>query len=239
MSEKLQEKVFDQFISVPGCRLTKTALIFDTIDESTLINAGACLQTTEGCRAWWWGDFLNAWCEWQLSQEDEKTKRDARIDPEYRERCWVYYTGRYAEIAGVESGTLRDWRQMAAFYKAGCRQPILSWAHHWEARAGAGGDLAVAQDWLGQAVANDWSKTDLRAAIRAKRKLDRGEEDEHPIPKHTHMEEVVACNRWSRMQLNRIGDMEKEEAQFWLNELTPTAKFIAALNERLALAGPS
>jgi hypothetical protein len=230
MSKRDEVTVLEKQIVLPGCRVTRTALMVDVFDEPTLIGAGLWLQTVEASRAWWWGDFLNAYCAWSMSIEDARFRAHANADPELLERQYTHYTGRYSEIAGVEPGTLREWRGVAAFFKVSSRLPTLSWAHHQEAMDGAHGDPAVAQDWLDKAQSNGWSKTELRAQIRATSRLSR--ESPEPMPS-VRMQDLFAFNRWARTQVNRVADMDASEAATIRRELEPAKKLIDQLDARI------
>jgi hypothetical protein len=234
MSERNLAKVLESNIRVEGCRFTKTALIVDRRDEVTLIEAGAFLQTVEGCRAWWWGDFANEYCEFQIecAESESAAERQDNADPRAREKKLVRYASRYAELAKVEVCTIWNWRLLSRFYQPSCRQEGLSWAHHWEAWAGSDGDLAVAQGWLEKAVSKGWSKSELRAAIRAKKR--RESEPDEPMPEVTRAD-LIACRRWARKEQGRLdrGDMDEVEMESLLGELEPIVNLYESIKRRV------
>jgi len=217
MSNKLQLEVFEKFIAVPGCTLSRTGLQIEQPTEENFRAAFGFLQTVEGCSAWWWGDLIAAHAAWDAKQGRTKAGRYAE----------TYDAARWAAMIDREEATVRSWVRIALFYEHGARNTGLSWAHHLEAAAGADGDVATAQGWLDKAENNGWSKTQLRAAIRLQARAET--EPDEPLPS-SRMQEVTSFNRWARAQLNRVQDMDPKWRQQLLAELEPAEKLIAALH---------
>ena len=234
MSTDTKLAVLQRDITIPGCRFSPTSLVFDTIDDETLSRAGHYLLTIDVCRAWWWGDYINAYCARKLERRRlEQGRQAAAVETEEdREAEFVHYTAEYADATTadatkVDEATLHTWRAVAAFYQFPSRLGNLSWSHHHEAMANH--TPAEAHKWLKQAQQHGWSKTDLRAAIR---KAAQKEEDEASGPKPTYtMHEPVACCRWARATLKRVDDMHPSEAQTIKGFLAP----IVELDKRLTL----
>jgi hypothetical protein len=225
MSEQLSRSVFERSIQVQGCRFEKSALHIDLVNQDTLVEAGAFLQTVESCSAWWWGDFMVAYCAFRLEQDEADNGR--AYDELVRADKLVRYTGDYAEIAKVEAGTLKQRKCVAAFFKPCTRVHGLDYTHHRIAMWGSGGDLAVAQEWLRLAEVNRWKPSELKAAINRKRR--RESEPDEPLPQLVLPMEVVECRRWASAAITRVDDMEMEEAKALLIELEGVALVIKAL----------
>lgn len=232
MSAKAENlQVLDRDIQVPGCTFTRTSLSLAQLDEQTLIHAGVFLAQVEGCRAWWWGDFLLSYCEFRLAQEPPNLRDEAKRDAKVRRRLFRAYTIERSDIARVNVDTLHEWRDTCEFYGLLRRRSKLSNEHHVEAMQAANGDEAVAADWLDQAEANGWTRPQLRAAIR--RAKQQAAEPEEPMPQ-VHQQELFACARWSRTVVRRVPDMERHEAEQLLRDLQPILALAAALAERVA-----
>lgn len=231
MSETRLARVLEKNVWVSGCRFTRSAMFIDVMDEATLVSAGALLQTVEGSRAWWWGDFINAWCKWRLAQDEKDGEREP--DPKVREQRAVRYAAQYARIAHVEVGTVIQWKAVAAFFEPLSRLNDLSWAHHQEAYMGSGGDLAVAQNWLDEALRNGWSKAQLRGAIRAKkqREAQGGGEDE-PM-REVMFPEWDNAARWASAAITRVDDMDEDELKTIIADADALMRLIKAAGQAL------
>jgi hypothetical protein len=236
--------VIKQDISLPGCRLTATGLAIPKPDAATFKRVGRYLQTVDACRAWWWGDYLNAYCAWKLAEAKKAKAGETLKEKEERKRLmeqpveqsYVHYTTEFADIAGVEEATLRDWLMIARFYEVGCRQPTLSWSHHWEAWAGAEGKLAAALGWLKDASAYCWSKTELRAHIREASPNGGGGQAPAPLFK---VQELIAFGRWARGMSKQLSVLKPADARALRDDLEPAVELARALDARLGITGPS
>jgi hypothetical protein len=226
MPEKNKIATISKAIALDGCIFTPTALVFKQVDKATLARAGHYLQTVEGCRAWWWGDFINCYCTWKLSQQRGK------VDGEQKERQFIHYTAEFAALSGLEECTLKQWRGVSVFYKPFSRLNGLSWSHHQEAWVGAGGNLDVALAWLKRSLQEDWSKTELRAAIRKEAQHDI--DDEPPAP--SRYAEVLAFKVWVTRASKRIGSLDDLEAMTLRQDLQPAVDLAQALDSRLSEA---
>lgn len=212
-----------------GVRFSATALSFSHVDDDTLRQAGAWLQRVEGCRAWWWGDFLCAYCEHEMSKR--RRAPNEYLTPDDSEREYIHYTSRYAQAAGVDPETMKHWRAVAAFFKPQQRHENLSWTHHAEAVFTLKGDRASALRWLEKAAANGWSVSQLRAAIRLERERATG--DHEPRPALT-VQDVLACARWAQARLKHLDEIDDTTAKQLLREFAPIEKLIASLRARIA-----
>ncbi len=232
MIARAEVQVLERGMAAPhGVRFTATSLIIDGADEATFIEAGAWLQRIEGCRAWWWGDYMRAYCEWKLAQDTQGGR--VETDEEAKEKARVTYTAQYAEAAGVSIDTLQNWKGVASFFPAPSRQGGLSWSHHYEASVGistAPGALPLAMQWLARAQQEGWGKTELRAAIRSARIA--ATTTQEPMPP-TRMQEIYAFTRWARSHLSLVDRITKAEAATLRAELEPVAKLLSALDARL------
>lgn len=199
----------NQTIALPGCTLTPTALQFngDPSDED-LTAIGLSLQRIEGCKAWWWGDFL-------LKQE---------------ERHGEHYTQRYAEVTGLEPQSLRRYKMVAKFFEPLRRRNDLSWNHHLEAMLANSESKKESQKWLSKASDEKLPVPKLRAAIRyAKR--DPKMDDHTKRPEETYSE-LLSFNRWTRKMLPKVESFSKERAEAILDDLQEAITFIKAVQER-------
>lgn len=232
MSARAEVQVLERGMVAPrGVRFAETALVFDDPSEATFIETGAWLQRIEGCRAWWWGDYISAYCAWRVTQDVAAKK--LIDDAESKERAQVEYAARYAEAAGVSTDTLHDWKSVAEFYPPGCRQPTLSYAHHWEAKVGAvaAGGLPTALQWLSKSHAQGWSKTELRGNVRASRIAETTTHEPRPTER---LHELYVFKIWARGQLACVAAMHPDDARAMRTEMEPAAKLLAALDAKLS-----
>lgn len=214
-------------------RFSQTALTFVQINEDTLAEAGSWLQRVEGCRAWWWGDFLCAYCEYALGQEPTTYRL-----PDERERRHVHYTARYAAAAGAEPETLSMWRCVSQYYRPQQRHAALSFGHHAEAYKAHANDKPAAQRWLARAKEHGWSVSQLRAAIRLDRERAISEEPRPTLMIH----DVLACARWANAKLRHLDEITDDVAMQLLREFEPIERLLSALRERACnktASGPS
>lgn len=216
-------------LAVPGARFTQTALLIDKNDERTITQIGRYLQTIDACVAWWWGDFIEVWCQRKLAEENAKVKAEASGDEEKRERLYVHYTAEYARLTGRDEYTVMNWREVAAFYEVGRRRPTLSWSHHQEAMNGSQHDIKEALKWLDKAEKTKWSKTQLRAAIRSMNAT--GDDDDSIMPSVRYAE-VIQFKRWASITFKRLPDMQASEAKMLRADLQPALELARELDVR-------
>ena len=233
MSKRTELQVMEQTIAIPGVRFTRTSMIFERLEEDTLLAAGAFLQSVDECGAWWRGDHLAAYCGYNIGLEEKENGR--AYDEITKQDKLKQYTSKYAATWNYQPKTLQGFLALARFYNKDCRQSELSWSHHWEAAVGSRGkgDLATAQNWLDLALKHKWSKSQLRAAICNARR-----EDAAPAEPQVQMllpVELVNCRRFASAHLSVVKDMELEEAQAQLVELDQVLAYIRALTERVQL----
>lgn len=226
MSRAQQLQVLDNDINVPGCTFSRTALKIGVIDEDTLIHAGTFLAQVEGCRAWWWGDYLLAYCAFRLEQEDKPLRDEAKRDPKMCQRLYRRYTAERSDVARVDIDTLHEWRNVCDFYEMPRRRGDLSNEHHREAMYAAEGDAAIADQWLESAIENKWTVPQMRAAIRRSKQTE--SEPDEPLPE-MHQQELFACARWSRAAIRRVPTMDTGEARQLLADLQPILALAAQL----------
>ncbi len=233
MSKRTELMVMEKSISIPGVRFTRTSMIFDQLNEESLVAAGAFLQAVDECGAWWRGDHLAAYCGYNIGLEEKENGH--AYDELTKQDKLKQYTSRYSTTWNREPKTLMHYLGMARFYNLSCRQEELSWSHHYEAAVGAGGasgDTAIAQNWLDLAIKHRWSASELRAAIRnAKRVEAAGTE---PRAQMLLPVELVNCRRFASAHLASVADMDVEEARAQLAELEHVHAYIVALTRRCA-----
>lgn len=229
MSKQNELRVFEKSIAIPSVRFTRTALEFDRVDEGTLVEAGAFLQAVDACSAWWWGDFLAAYCGYNLKQEEKE--HVAQFDELTRADKLKQYSAKYSDICGKDLSTLTHWKGVANFYNFGRRRPELSWTHHREAKEGSDEDPAIADNWLDLAIKHNWSASQLRAAIRRKKRALL--EPDEPLPQLLLPMEVVECRAWASATLSRVPDMDLKEATALLREMEMIIQVAAALTRRV------
>jgi len=229
MSKKTELAVFEKTIAIAGVRVTRTAMEFATTDAETLRDAGAFLQAVDACSAWWWGDFLAAYCGYEIKAEEDE---NGPMDELTRGDKLKQYSAKYAVIANREPKTLWQYLWVARFYNSSCRQEQLTWTHHVEATVGADGDLAKAQEWLDAAIKHRWSSSELRAAIRKAKRADEADAD-GPEAQSLLPIELTNCRRWASAAIHRVDDMDVEEARAHLAELDQVLAYAKALHARL------
>jgi hypothetical protein len=219
--------VLNRDISVPGVSFTRTGLEFSSVDEATLARAGGCLQEMANCGDWWWGDYLLAYAEFRLVEDNESTDLAAMDDGDKEKHRRAYVRNHASVVTGRQlADTQLERYKVARFYTVGTRLAELSNEHHRLAMDGAGGDLAVAQEWLGRARDRGWSWNELRAEMRAAKRAGLAVEPEHVT---VTQQELFACKRWARAQMPRLPDMQPEEAARMLVDLQPIIELAKAL----------
>lgn len=232
MSKKNELGVFQDSIAIPGVKFTRTSLEFDRVDEDALVKVGSFLQAVDACSAWWWGDFLVAYCGYNVGKEEKElaTKFDEITHGEKLKQ----YSSQYSLICNREAKTLAHWRGVADFFNSSRRREELSHTHHVEAQNGSDGDSAVADNWLDLAVANRWSVSQLRAAIRQQKRA--ANEPDEPLPQLILPLPLVECGRWAGMARKRVDDMDLSEAKALLAELQPILNLSALLAAKVVAA---
>ena len=229
MSKKTELGVFQNSIAIPGVRFTRTALEFDRVDKDTLVQTGAFLQAVDACSAWWWGDFLVAYCGYELKAEESENGVADEITRGEKEK---QYAAQYALICDREAKTLWHWRGVAKAFNSSRRREELSHGHHIEAQQGSNGDGAIADHWLDLAEKHRWSVSQLRAAIRkAKRK--ESDEEEEPMPQMILPMELIGCRVWAIRAKDKAQSIEIDEAAAILREMQPILDYAAILAERV------
>lgn len=126
---------------VPGFVLEKTGMVPEgkpTFDQWKI--ALSTLERIDGAVHWWIGDLLNY---------GEITYRETYDDA--------------VEKTGFERKTLWDDKWVSERIENSRRRESLSWSHHKEV---ASLEPDEQDDLLSQAEENDWSKQDLRNAVR-------------------------------------------------------------------------
>lgn len=236
MSKKTELDVMDRIgrsITDHGVRVTRTGLTFERVDERALQEAGAFLQTVDACSAWWWGDYLAAYCGYEVkAEEDEHGPMDELTKGDRMKQ----YTAKYAAIAGKEPKTLWHYLSTSRFYaNSSRRREELTFTHHVEARDGSNGDEAVADQWLDAAVEHRWSASELRAAIRKTKRAEL--EPDEPMPQMVLPMELVACRRYASAHIGKVETMSVDEARAHLAELEQVHAYITALTRRVMGAG--
>ena len=229
MSKNTELAVFQKTIAIDGVKFNRTGLEFARVDQDTLLRVGAFLQAVDACSSWWWGDFLAAYCGYELKEEekenghafDELTKCDKEKQ----------YASKYALICDRDATTLWHWRSVANFFNSFRRRQELSHTHHVEAQNGSDGDEAIADNWLDLAEKHKWSVSQLRAAIRKSKRLE-GAEDE-PMPQMLLPMELVAAGRWANMAAKRVDSMDINEVAAIYAEMKPILAYASLLAQRL------
>lgn len=229
MSKRNEVQVFQRAIAIPGVRVSRTGLVFERLDEESLVAAGSFLQAVDAYSAWWWGDLLAAYCGYNVERDEREA--GSKYDEITRGEKLKQYAARYSAICGKEPKTLWHWKACADFYNSSRRREELSWSHHMEAMEGSDGDAAVADNWLDMAIANHWSRSELRAAIRRSKRA--ATEPEEPMPQLVLPMEVVECRRYATAALTRVHAMERSEAEALLAELAPVLALANALAQRV------
>lgn len=219
MSEhkELQVVFNDSAIALPGWRFTPTAAVVEVKSAETFKNAFRFLHSTTGYNAWWWGDVILAYCEWEKAGKGE-------------DAAYVHYARDWEEIVGLSAGTIQTYCMVSRAIKATSRLVTLSWSHHHEVVGAGVKDEHEMADWLRLAVENKWSKTQLRAALRAAKNTP---SDDASQPVKITQQELFAAKRWSRVQMSRVDDMAQDEAERMLADLEPILQLAAALARRV------
>jgi hypothetical protein len=238
--QKRLEAVVKDGGAIPGCEFGEVALTFSEVSAEVLALAGARLQVWEKKAAWYWGDYMVAYCDFVLEQDERERREDAKehgrafipLDEMARGEALVRYSSQYAGTAGVEPGTLWQRKSLASFYQPCTRVQGLTYDHHRIAKWGSGGDLAVAQELLALALEKGWKASRLKAHINQTKRDDQGD-DEGPTAQTLLPMELVACRRFASAHIASVADMDVEEARAHLAELEQVHAYIMALTRRV------
>jgi len=231
MSKRTELQVMEQTIAIPGVRFTRTSIVFERVDEETLIAVGAFLQAVDECGAWWRGDHLAAYCGYNIGLEEKENGR--AYDELTKQDKLKQYASKYSATWNREPKTLQGYMAMARFWNIPCRQGELSWSHHWEAACGSGtGDLSTAQNWLDLAIKHKWSSSQLRAAIRNAKRAEAAAPE--PEAQMLLPVELVNCRRFVCAHIASEADMDIEDARAQLAELEQVHAYIVALTRRVS-----
>lgn len=185
---EIQVKESNQ-LEVAGLQMSRSALaIPENVTDEQTSQIGKFLQSVEGSKSWWWGDFLVA---------IEKRKGE-------------HYANEWVEMAGLDSASLRQYKWCADFFEPSSRLDSLSFSHHYEAMAGSSGDLAVAQDWLDRAAENGWSKSQLRKEIRLASRQDEGYD---PGPPALSFAPLIQADCWAVGGIEQVRQLPKKERE--------------------------
>ncbi len=112
------------------------------------IQIGETLRTIKGSLFWWIGDWLN-----------------------FGEQKWGEMYAQALETTNYDYATLADAKWVASRVELSRRRETLSWSHH---RDVAALEAEKQEIWLDKADKNQWSRAELREAIRNKKKKRRG-----------------------------------------------------------------
>ena len=226
---KNELEVLNRNICVQGCTFSRTGLRFDVVDERVLTEVGACLQEIGKANDWWWGDWLVAWSNFMI--ESEGAQQDDEEKKEKLRRFWV--RNHASVLIGDElAKTQEDRYDLSRFYNSACRQAELSKKHHAEAMNGAEHDVAVAQEWLEKAKTLGWTANELRAEIRNAQRAQAGAT---PTKQTVTQQWLFDARMGASAQMNRVDDMDPDEAGFLLAQLAPV---LALANALAAKFGP-
>lgn len=203
-----------KIVCLPGAILTRTALVIhETTTDDQLAEIGAALVSIDGSRCWWIGDYACA----------------------LQRRKGEHYTDGRAEALGIEPGTFRQYKAVAAFFPPLSRAVNLTFAHHFEAMKGADGDLAVAQNWLDRAAKEEWSVSDLRKAVRLS-KADPDYKDDGHEPTGNGYSALLDAVRFVHSQLKEIKSYTPEQAAAILSDIEqPFTTYISELRRLAAV----
>lgn len=217
-NDEMRITMAERLIALPGWRLTPTSAAAEgKPDAEAFRNAFRFLHATTGWNAWWWGDVILAYCDFEKKDRDDGA-------------AWVHYANEWEEIVGMSAGTLHAYCQVARAFESTSRLVDLSWSHHHEIVSAGIKDAHEMRDWLSQALANDWSKTTLRAQLRAAKRAADGGDEARPV--QVTQQELFAAKRWARAQMPRVEAMEMEELDRMIADLAP----LVELAHSLALA---
>lgn len=235
MSKNSELEVMEKMITIEGVRVTRTAMVFTRLDEVSLRRAGLYLQAVDACLAWWWGDFLAAYCGYEIkAEEDEHGPMDEIAKGDRLKQ----YSAKYAAIANKEPKTLWQYLWIShAFSNSSRRREELTWSHHVEAAAAANGDDAVADNWLDAAVEHNWSRSELRAAIRKSKRAGEDERDGPPAQTLLPME-LVQARRWGSAHLASVDAADIEELVAQVREVQPLIEWWQRAMHRIQASTP-
>lgn len=182
---------------------TKTAARFEIDSFDEWLKAGRKLLDVSGCINWWLGDWLNY-----------GTARE-----------WGHKYTEAAKLLEIDGAVLTQYAYVSARVQFSTRVEKLSWSHHREVCAL---DTGHQRMWLFKAVANEWSVSDLRQAIRqAQSEGDREVQPREFSPvawasDFLRWVKLSEPNKWSEEQRHAIAETLKPIVELY-RELCETA----------------
>lgn len=201
-------------MELPGCKLTPSGVEFaSNVTKENLRDLGIALQQVEGCRAWWWGDWVNRARE--IFGKQTKT---------------------FVEKSGLRVATLWEYGQVSEFFPSATRVVVdgITHKHHRLAKYAACGDLEVARDWLRRAVDNHWTSAQMNKAIRDAKVL-----QQDPSIVHHHVEpadklgDAIAANIWARHALKAAQSWDNTRVEAVLESIPELVDLIDLLRSRM------
>lgn len=220
-------------------RLTRVSMELPRRDAETMRRVRRWLLAVDKGQRWWWGDYWVAYAEARAAEllaEDATLAQDWASEPRKRVARLAFEIKRVC--VGMDSGVEEDdhlarWR-VAAFYTLGRRRHELSNSHHMDAMEGSRGNVDKASEWLAEAVAEGWSRAQLRAAIRGATRIEaaNGEEDVFKGADEWDMEFVYEARIWARRHMARVDDIEPDVAAALLRDLLPVVELLGKITQK-------
>jgi hypothetical protein len=207
-------------ITIKGVQFTATQADFDGLSfEETLI-AGVTLCRAVNSSPWW----IGAWVE-SIERRFLAEKTEGQEKPETKRYGLKYEAA--AAATGLENGTLRTCLWVYKAVNLSRRRDKLSWSHHREV---AHLDPKAQGEWLDRAIANEWSKSDLRQALR------RANKEVHDEP---DLDIGFVTNKWvnefrrgiqsAEVRLGPVERWDDALRQAWKRDMKPVVEFYQKL----------
>lgn len=204
----------DAAIELPGCKLTSTGVEFEaSVTKGNLRDLGIALQKVEGCRAWWWGDWVV-----KMRELNGNIAAD------------------FVEASGMKLGTLWKYSEISEFYPTRTRVRVqgLTHKHYRLAKFAAGSDLDVALGWLKQAVDNNWTTAQMNRAIRDAKAIEQDPSIvHHYVAPADKMKAALAANMWAGHALQVAESWDKTRIEAVLDSIPELVGLIDLLRQRL------
>ena len=207
-------------ITIPGALFTRNALNIEagaTAKQLKLI--GDFLCDVGNSADWWRADYVHA-----VSVRNAPDDPYNGDDPNAKART-------ICEEQGMEQGAFYFYVSVGAIFPPDVRVDELSFDHHREALLGSDGDGKEAKEWLTKALANNWSVSELRRAMRL---ANADYQKDGKKPSGNGYSALLDANRWAKTQTKELPTYTPERAAAILGDVQPLRDFITKLD---AIAG--
>lgn len=216
-----------QTLTVGGATFSRTGIQFADTKPETVKAVGAALSVMESCVDWGWSDYLPFALRAHAAPKSEKAKGGGNASQQIE----MGAIAEYAEMHGRDAHKLQERARVGAFFPPAARRAGLSFAHHAEAWAGAGGNIEQAGAWLARAEEQSWSAAQLRAHIRSATAAQQAPVKPAPPAELASERDLAELEIVSARRLREAKTIDANRARAMLNELRNTVALVSTLQK--------